>query len=72
MKVSVVENTFSLTKKFSTTCHYNYVATDFFSNFRLKLWQLLIKSTHFLYWYIIERIFNSVVVCQIFLTSKLL
>jgi hypothetical protein len=37
---------------------YNYVAIEIFFNFKLKLWQLPIKLTCLLYWYIVENIFQ--------------
>jgi hypothetical protein len=43
---------------------------DFF-NFKIKLWQLLIKLIHLLYWYIVESIFQLHGHYRIFPTSTM-
>jgi len=34
-----------------------------FLNFKIKLWKLPIKFIRLVYWYIVESIFNWVVIC---------
>jgi hypothetical protein len=54
----IVENPNFLTI-FSSIAHHLQLRCNWdFKNLKLKLWQSLIKSTHLLYWYIVENIFQ--------------